>query len=100
MRGHFAADFAARQAGAVDPWQRARIFAQAEPNYRAGYDAGIDLRHDGRAFEAIEPELRHEYATRVGEALPGLLEGRTDEATWLRFREEIRVGFARAREVA
>lgn len=98
LRGHFAADFAARQARATDPWQQERTFTHAEPNYRAGYDAGIDLRHDGSAFEAIEPELRHEYATRAREALPGLPEGPDDEATWLRFREEIRVGFERARE--
>jgi len=97
VRGHFAADFTAHQGDAAEVWRQGRPFAHAEPNYRAGYDAGIDLRHDGRTFEEIEPELRHEYETRVREARAGEPRVPDDEATWLQLREEIRVGFDTAR---
>lgn len=59
-----------------------RTFADAEPNYRRGYEAGYDERYAGRDFSAIEPELRRSHGS-----------GRT----WEDVREEINQGFNRAR---
>jgi len=59
-----------------------RTFAQAEPNYRAGYTAAYDERYSGREFEQVEPELRQAH-------------GAGD--TWERLREEIRAGWDKAR---
>jgi uncharacterized protein (TIGR02271 family) len=63
-----------------------RTFADAEPNYRAGFRAGRDERYVGRTFEEIEPELRlpDEPAKRD----PGMFD---------QIRDEVRMGFARAR---
>jgi len=64
-----------------------RTFAQAEPNYRAGFTAAHDERYADRAFEDAEPELRQEYetsATGGGES-------------WEQLREEVRSGWNRAR---
>lgn len=90
-RGEFERDFTARRAQA----QPARTFAQAEPNYRAGFIAGRDLSYAGQEFEAIEAELRREYesstasASNANTGAPG--------TGWEALRAEIRHGFQRAR---
>jgi uncharacterized protein (TIGR02271 family) len=72
-----------RESGATAP---ARVFTDAEPNYRAGFLAGHDQRFAGRAFEEIEPQLAPSLAP--AERDPGMLD---------QIREEVREGFARAR---
>jgi uncharacterized protein (TIGR02271 family) len=67
-----------------------RTFAQAEPNYRAGFTAAHDERYSGRQFEDVEPELRREYETRSTTTT-----GSGD--SWEHLREEIRSGWNRAR---
>jgi len=67
-----------------------RTFAQAEPNYRAGFTAAHDERYSGRQFEDVEPELRREY----GSSSSGTT-GTGDN--WEHLREEIRSGWNRAR---
>jgi uncharacterized protein (TIGR02271 family) len=61
-----------------------RTFAQAEPNYRAGFTAAHDERYSGRQFEDVEPELRQAHGTSGGD--------------WTQLREEIRSGWNRARK--
>ncbi len=63
-----------------------RTFAQAEPNYRAGFNAAHDERHAGRAFEDVEPDLRARHAA----------EG-NDESVWEQLRQDIRAGWDKAR---
>jgi len=65
-----------------------RTFAQAEPNYRAGFTAAHDERYTGRQFEDAEPELRREYETSTSGS---------SGSTWEHLREEIRSGWNRAR---
>jgi len=60
-----------------------RTFADAEPNYRRGYDAAYDERYAGRDFSDVEPDLRRSH-TGGGES-------------WEHLREEIREGFDRGR---
>ena len=71
-----------RRRGALGTAADTRTFADAEPNYRLGYEAGYDERYAGRDFAEIEPELRRSHAG-----------GRT----WEDVREEIDEGFRRAR---
>jgi len=59
-----------------------RSFADAEPNYRRGYEAAHDKRYAGRKFEDVEPELRRSH---------------TGGESWEHLREEIREGFDRGR---
>ena len=59
-----------------------RTFADAEPHYRRGYEAGHDPRYAGRDFADVEPELRRSH--KGGES-------------WEQLREEINEGFNRAR---
>jgi uncharacterized protein (TIGR02271 family) len=59
-----------------------RTFADAEPHYRRGYEAGHDPRYAGRDFADVEPELRRSH--KGGES-------------WEHLREEINEGFNRAR---
>jgi len=92
-RPGFEADFAGRAPAEADSTGTRRAFAQAEPNYRAGFMAGHDLQYEGRTFEEIEPDLRREYETSV----TGTGEQITDGAAWERLREEIRAGFHAAR---
>jgi hypothetical protein len=92
-RPGFEADFATRTAVAADEWGRRRSFAQAEPNYRAGFLAGHNLQYAGHTFEDIEPELRHEFETSIGAAS----ERARGSTHWERLREEIRAGFHAAR---
>ena len=63
-----------------------RAFAEAEPNYRTGFDAGYDERYAGREFTDIEPDLQRDYATR----------GVTGER-WAELRREIAAGWDKAR---
>jgi len=59
-----------------------RTFADAEPHYRRGYEAGYDERYAGRDFADVEPELRRSH---------------TGSESWEHLREEINEGFNRAR---
>ena len=59
-----------------------RTFADAEPNYRKGYETAYDERYAGRDFADVEPELRRSH--KGGES-------------WEHLREEINEGFNRAR---
>jgi uncharacterized protein (TIGR02271 family) len=60
----------------------ARTFADAEPNYRRGYETAHDERYAGRDFAAVEPELRKAH---------------TGTESWEELREEVREGFDRGR---
>lgn len=64
-----------------------RTFEQAEPNYRAGFEAAHDERYAGKAFEDVEPDLR-----RSREAT-----AKDSGSSWDHLREEIREGWSRAR---
>jgi hypothetical protein len=64
----------------------ARVFQDAEPNYRAGFLAGSDERYAGRTFEEIGPASQP--SDELAERDPGMME---------QMREEVREGFARAR---
>lgn len=88
-RAGFERGFSAKRAAATDEWGRARTFEQAEPNYRAGFLAGNDLRYEGQEFAAIEPELRREYESSTAARRGGDL--------WARLRDEIHAGFREAR---
>jgi len=59
-----------------------RTFADAEPQYRKGYEAAHDERYAGRDFSEVEPELRRSH---------------TGGESWEHLREEINEGFNRAR---
>jgi len=59
-----------------------RRFEDAEPRYRAGYEAAHDERYAGRKFEDVEPELRRSH---------------TGGDSWEELREEVREGWNRAR---
>lgn len=63
-----------------------RAFAEAEPNYRTGFDAGHDERYIGREFVDVEPDLRRDHATR------GVTADR-----WAELRHEIEAGWNKAR---
>ncbi len=65
---------------------KGRTFEQAEPHYRAGFDAAHDERHAGRDFAAVEPDLRAQHAAR----------GTGDD--WETLRREVREGWDRARK--
>jgi len=82
----FERHFAQRQ----EVYRAPRTFAQAEPNYRAGFEAGSDERYAGRDFEHIEPELRRTYEGTATTTV-------ADESGWEHLREEVREGFDRAR---
>jgi len=59
-----------------------RSFADAEPHYRRGYEAGHDERYAGRDFKDVEPELRRSHS---------------GNDAWEHLREQISEGFNRAR---
>ena len=59
-----------------------RTFADAEPNYRKGYETAYDERYAGRDFAAVEPELKRSHS---------------GSESWEHLREEIREGFDRGR---
>jgi len=74
-----------REAGG--PTFRARDFADAERNYRIGFEARNDPRHADRSFEDVEPELRERrVAANAG-----------DDASWDTHREEMRTGWEHGR---
>lgn len=98
-RGGFERGFAAKRAAAADDWGRARTFERAEPNYRAGFLAGNDLRYEGQTFESIEPELRREYESSTAASEVADAPARRGSDLWERLRDEIHAGFRAAREV-
>ncbi len=73
--------------GALGADADTRTFAEAEPNYRLGYEAAYDERYAGRDWDAVEPELRGNWRTA----------GARGGQTWEDLREEIREGWDRAR---
>jgi len=105
VRANFQQEFDTRRTSANDEWSRSRTFEQAEPNYRAGFTAGHDLRYQDRQFEDIEPDLRREYETSASSTTGGTRSGSSSTTTtgsggsdtWERLREEIRSGFHAAR---
>ena len=85
FREHFDR-FQARLRKAGGPSFRARDFAHAEPNYRAGFEARNDPRNAHRSFEEVEPELRQQHAA-----------GTTEGDSWDTRREEVRTGWENGR---
>jgi uncharacterized protein (TIGR02271 family) len=77
------------QAHAATAGTSGRTFAQAEPNYRAGYTAAHDERHADREFEEVEPTLRSEYETNA--------KATTGGDNWEQLRQEVREGWNKAR---
>lgn len=67
-RPQFERDFSA-QGVAGDP--QAGGFAEAEPQYRAGFLAGNDPRYAGADFDTAEPALRREYGAQTQQAWLG-----------------------------
>jgi len=80
-RSQFEEHFGKRKSG-LGTNADTRTFADAEPNYRRGYEAAHDERYAGRDFTAVEPELRRAH---------------TGGESWEHLREEIREGFDRGR---
>jgi uncharacterized protein (TIGR02271 family) len=80
-RSAFEQHFNSRR-GAAGAAASKRTFADAEPHYRRGYEAGYLERFAGRNFSEIEPELRRSHS---------------GNESWEHLREEIREGFERAR---
>lgn len=80
-RGDFEKHFGTRRSG-MGTNADTRTFADAEPNYRQGYEAAHDERYAGRDFSDVEPDLRSSH-------------GGGD--SWEHLREEIREGFDRGR---
>jgi len=62
-----------------------RTFADAEPNYRRGYEAAYDQRYAGRDFADVEPDLRRSHS---------------GGDSWEQLREDIREGFEGGRRSA
>jgi len=77
-RSGFEEHFKGRRGTAGDT----RTFADAEPNYRKGYETANDERYAGRDFATVEPELRKAH---------------TGTESWDHLREEVREGFDRGR---
>jgi uncharacterized protein (TIGR02271 family) len=65
----------------------AQTFADAEPHYRSGFDAGSDPQNDGRNFTAAEPAIRERYGA----------ETQQDGDLWAELRNKIQAGFEAAR---
>lgn len=80
-RAAFEEHFAGRRSG-LGARADTRTFTDAEPNYRAGYEAAHDERFASRSFEDAEPELRRSHGAGN---------------SWEELREEIREGWTRAR---
>jgi len=77
-RAAFEKQFGARRSG-MGTAADTRTFADAEPNYRRGYDAAYDERYAGRDFSDVEPDLRRSHTG--------------GSESWEHLREEIREGF-------
>jgi len=86
FRQHFDR-FQTRLQQAGGPSFRARDFADAEPNYRAGFEASNDPRNADRSFEDVEPALRQRHAAA----------GDPAGESWEAQREEVRTGWERGR---
>jgi uncharacterized protein (TIGR02271 family) len=84
-RSAFEQHFGTRRSG-MGTAADTRTFADAEPNYRRGYEAAYDQRYAGRDFADVEPEMRRSHT------------GRDD--SWEQLREEIREGFEGGRRSA
>jgi hypothetical protein len=70
--------------------QRETVYPPAVAPRERGLVAGQDSRNAGRSFEEVEPELRRDYeAERAGS-------DRGDP--WDDLREQVRAGFAQARQ--
>lgn len=95
-RAEFERDFLISQEGSSDNWARERTFEEAEPNYRAGFIAGNDLRYDNQVFEEIEADLRREYLSSTAVSVEATTQEHGNDH-WGQLREEIRAGFAKAR---
>lgn len=68
--------------------QRAdRGYAEAQPAYRLGYLAAVDVKHRGRRFEEVETDLEH-----------GWLNVRVGGGEWASVREFARAAFDSARQ--
>jgi hypothetical protein len=80
-RSQFEEHFGKRKSG-LGANADTRTFADAEPNYRSGYEAAHDERYAGRDFADIEPDLRRAH---------------TGGESWEHLRDEIREGFDRGR---
>jgi uncharacterized protein (TIGR02271 family) len=80
-RSAFEEHFGTRRSG-MGTAADTRTFADAEPNYRRGYEAAYDERYAGRDFADVEPELRRSHS---------------GNESWEHLREEIREGFDRGR---
>ena len=80
-RSRFQEHFGKRKSG-LGANADTRTFADAEPNYRRGYEAAHDERYAGRDFADVEPDLRRAHSG--GES-------------WEHLREEIREGFDHGR---
>jgi len=80
-RGAFEKHFGSRRSG-MGTAADTRTFADAEPNYRRGYEAAYDDRYAGRSFNDVEPDLRRSHS---------------GNESWEHLREEIREGFDRGR---
>jgi len=65
-----------------------RTFAEAEPQYRAGFVAANDPRYQDHDFTAIEPEIRQQHGAGAAPQ---------DDGSWETLRREIRAGFDAAR---
>lgn len=95
-RAEFERDFLNSQEGSSDNWAMRRTFEEAEPNYRAGFIAGNDLRYDNQTFEEIEADLRREYLSSTAVNVEATAQEHGNDH-WGQLREEIRTGFAKAR---
>jgi uncharacterized protein (TIGR02271 family) len=80
-RSQFEEHFGKRKSG-LGAKADTRTFADAEPNYRRGYEAAHDERYAGRDFADVEPDLRRAH---------------TGGESWEQLREEIREGFDHGR---
>lgn len=80
-RGMFEQHFNQRRSG-LGTSADTRTFADAEPNYRRGYEAAHDPRYANRNFNEIEPDLRRSHQ---------------GSDSWEHLRDEINEGFNRAR---
>jgi uncharacterized protein (TIGR02271 family) len=80
-RSRFQEHFGKRKSG-LGANADTRTFADAEPNYRRGYEAAHDKRYAGRDFADVEPDLRRAH---------------TGGESWEHLRDEIREGFDRGR---
>ena len=87
-RPMFHQDFVRRQEETGDI---TRSFDEAEPNYRRGYDAARESRFAERDFNEVERDLRQEYEVSHPERKPNAM-------GWKQILDEVRAGWARARD--